>query len=357
MTLSDRQVAQYFDDGFLIVEDLFTARDLLPVMDEIAEAVDDLVERLHAAGRIVERHAEKDLFTRLAAVEKDHPDACVILFKEALMGMRLAELWASKKLLDIVACFIGPDVDGHPIWTLRPKTPVTQLMSVPWHQDDAYFTPGSEETFKVGAWIPFLDVDTHNGCMQVVRGGHKTRPHTLPHHLDSEARDPRSWYVYIDQSDLPPGEVVTCEMEFGSALFINDFTPHRSLENTSDQVRWTVDLRWQRPGLPAGGDATVPMRRAGDPRFRPALAAWIERNRRNREAYGIDMGETPFGRDSLRGRRDHHRPLRQTLGQIRPRAPRRARSNESRPASHQSLQQPDKIADSHGLIGISPAPP
>ena len=47
MALTDQQVQQYFDDGFLIVEDLLTADDLQPVMDEFEEVVDEWAEKLH----------------------------------------------------------------------------------------------------------------------------------------------------------------------------------------------------------------------------------------------------------------------------------------------------------------------
>ena len=46
--------------------------------------------------------------------------------------------------------------------------------------------------------------------------------------------------------------VVNCEVNEGSVLFLNNLVPHRSLDNFSDQVRWSLDLRWQNNGLPCG---------------------------------------------------------------------------------------------------------
>ena len=42
-------------------------------------------------------------------------------------------------------------------------------------------------------------------------------------------------------------DVVTCEVPLGGVLFLNNCVPHRSLENYSDKVRWSLDLRWQHP--------------------------------------------------------------------------------------------------------------
>ncbi len=67
-------------------------------------------------------------------------------------------------------------------------------------------------------------------------------------------------------------------MPLGGVLFINQLSPHRSLENYSDKVRWSVDLRWQRPNEPAGWEGYVDLweiRRGDDPEFRPNWDAYF----------------------------------------------------------------------------------
>ena len=48
----------------------------------------------------------------------------------------------------------------------------------PWHQDHAYFNVAMG-TPIVGVWIPMGRVTPENGCMHMLRGGHKAgaRPH------------------------------------------------------------------------------------------------------------------------------------------------------------------------------------
>ena len=251
MALPQADVDRYFSDGFLIVEHLFTRAELQPVMDEIASIVDDLASRLKAAGKIIDTHADKGFYERLTALEHDHKGSAVLVHINGWLGPQLARLWSSPRLLDIIEQFIGPDIGGHPVWNIRSKTPDTRLMTVPWHQDTAYLGEGAETTLQPTAWIPFLDANAVNGGLQVLRGGH--RPGSVArHHLENSVGDKKSWYLYIDETDLPPGDVVTCEMKLGSVLFLNQLIPHRSLENRSDKVRWSVDLRWQDPKLPSG---------------------------------------------------------------------------------------------------------
>lgn len=104
----------------------------------------------------------------------------------------------------------------------------------------------------------------------------------MRHRLENKVGDPGSWYLYIDEADLPPGEIVTCNMKVGSVLFLNQLVPHRSFENHSDKVRWSVDLRWQNPNLPSGDQGSsglIIMRKADDPSFTVNWEAWATKQR------------------------------------------------------------------------------
>lgn len=281
MVLTKAQVEQYFEDGFFIAENLLSPDDLKPVMGEIDGIVDDLAERLYAAGKIKDKHAGLDFFHRLTALEKEYKGAAVLIHINGWLGPKLARLWSSPKLLDVIEQFVGPDIAGHPVWNIRSKTPDTRLMTVPWHQDTAYLDVGAERTLQPTAWIPFIDANAINGGIQVLRGGHKPGK-VARHRLENTVGDRASWYLYIDEADLPQGDIVTCNMTFGSVLFLNQLIPHRSLENRSDKIRWSVDLRWQDPKLPSGdqgGSGVIVMRKADDPGFTVDWDAWAAEQR------------------------------------------------------------------------------
>ena len=301
MTVTAAQIDQYRSDGFLLVENLFSPQELAPSMADIEDIVDGMAERLHADGRIVNKHREKEIDTRLTAIDSECPNAGLMPLLESAMGPRLTELWCAPKLLDIVERIIGPDIDGHPIFALRGKTPKTRLMTVPWHQDTAHLLGDCGDTDQPSAWIPFIDATRETGCLQVARGVHRER-RVLRHHLENRTGDPRSWYIYIDEKDLPENAIVTCEMSIGSVLFISQHTPHRSLENHSDKIRWSIDVRWQRPGLPTGlgddGFRPLRMRRGDDPSFKPDPLGWFEwyasRGRDERVNYDGLADRDPF---------------------------------------------------------------
>jgi hypothetical protein len=281
MTLSRQQREQYQEEGFLIVPDFLSREELQPVMDEVDGLVDSLANRLYRAGKIQNRHEDAGFYTRLSRLEEEFPGAAVLIHIGGILGPALAELWSSPRLLDVVEQMIGPEIAGHPVWNLRSKTPKNPLVTVPWHQDTAYLAAGSEATFQPTAWIPLIDADRTNGTLQVLRGGHKSG-RVLRHHLENRTGHKASWYLYIDEADLPAGDVVTCEMPLGSVLFLNQLIPHRSTENFSPNVRWSVDLRWQRPGEISGFEGIkdcILMRTAQDPNYRIDWSRWANQNR------------------------------------------------------------------------------
>lgn len=281
MPLSAPQLAQYHEDGFLILPGFFSEAELQPVIAEVEGLVDRLAERLYAAGKIQNRHADADFRKRLALLEAEYPGAAVLIHIGGILGPALAHLWETPRLLDIIEQIIGPEVAGHPVWNLRSKTPLNPLVTVPWHQDTAYLAEGCQTTFQPTAWIPLVDADRVNGTLQVVRGGHRSS-RVFRHRLENTRGHSASWYLYIPDDELPEGEIVTCEMPKGSVLLLNQLVPHRSTENLSDSVRWSIDLRWQRPDEPSGFEGIkdcILMRTARDPNHVIDWAGWAAQNR------------------------------------------------------------------------------
>lgn len=281
MSLSQQQLDNYHHDGFLILPQLFSDAELAPVIAEVNTLVDNLAERLYAAGKIQDRHAEAGFETRLTLLEQEYPGAAVLIHIGGILGPALAQLWETPRLLDIIAQILGPEIAGHPVWNLRSKTPSNPLVTVPWHQDTAYLAAGCHTTLQPTAWIPLVDADSVNGTLQVVRGGHRSG-NVCRHQLENTRGHSSSWYLYIPDEELPEGEIVTCEMPKGSVLLLNQLIPHRSTENLSNKVRWSIDLRWQRPDAPSGFEGIkdcILMRTARDPQHRPNWAEWAAQNR------------------------------------------------------------------------------
>jgi len=247
--LNADQLKQYFEKGFVVVEDFFRVEQLDQVRAAVDKLVDGLAGRLFDAGLIKDKHEDKDFYSRLAFIEKEFKGAAVLLHKRGELPAEVRELWSDDKLLNVVEQMIGPEIAGHPVWNLRTKTPQNEQTTVPWHQDNAYLAEEALDTLQVTAWIPLIDANMKNGCIEVASGGHRAGK-TVKHTCCSGG----TWYVELEEEDMRKElgvdlekDLVVCEVPYGGVLFMNNAIPHRSLENFSDIIRWSLDLRWQHP--------------------------------------------------------------------------------------------------------------
>jgi hypothetical protein len=78
-----------------------------------------------------------------------------------------------------------------------------------------------------------------------------------------------------------------------SILLLNNLIPHRSLTNVSRDIRWSLDLRWQEPHLPAGFwgiKDSILMRKGADPAYSPDWSSWADMDRNSAQAQALRKG-------------------------------------------------------------------
>ena len=51
--ITNAQIEQYNQDGYTIVENVFSQNDLQPVLDEFEEIVDTFAERAYSSGKYI----------------------------------------------------------------------------------------------------------------------------------------------------------------------------------------------------------------------------------------------------------------------------------------------------------------
>jgi phytanoyl-CoA hydroxylase len=245
MKLNDQQL-QYFDtEGYLILEDLFDDADLQPVIDDISAEIDRLANELVESGDLSDTYADEGFTSRLTAIttETDKVINSIISGKLATSG--IFGLLTNPKLLDAMESLVGPEIIAASAYRLRPKLPNLDSGVVPWHQDSAFFEPYCDTSLIVTVWIPLVDATADRGCLQVIPRQHKGE--IVPHHLPEGSH---GGLLKIVSDDFPSSDVVTTPVPKGGALLLTNRAPHRSIENVSDVIRWSMDLRYQSASLP-----------------------------------------------------------------------------------------------------------
>ena len=110
--LTSAQLEQYFDKGYVVVKDFFETKELDVVRGAVDVLVDNLAEKLLAAGLIKRTYKEKGFFDRLHFIEKEFKGASVLLHKAGVLPEEFKKLWSDAKLLNVAEQIIGPDIAG-----------------------------------------------------------------------------------------------------------------------------------------------------------------------------------------------------------------------------------------------------
>jgi len=244
--------------------------------------VDHLANQLYNAKLIKNKYDKEGFYTRLTYIEQEYPGASVILHKIGILPIAFRDIWTYSVLLDIAQQILGDDIGAHPVWNLRCKVPQNEETTVPWHQDIAYLNNKAYNTHQLTAWIPLLNATKQNGCMQIIKYGHLNG--NIATHTGVSGN---TWYIDLHETIIKKeifeneninlnDYIETCEVNEQSILLLNNLIPHRSLQNYSQQIRWSLDLRWQNPFQHCGFDdkTILPLRLKNDPHYIPNWEDW-----------------------------------------------------------------------------------
>ncbi len=238
--LSSQQRQRYEEDGYLIIPNLLNDRDLAPVRRAIMRHVDQEAKRLSSEGEIKDLHERLPFTRRLKEVYRSL-NKRTIGWNQEVFSEEIYDFGVHRAILDVSEVLVGPEIQFNGDYWVRTKLPGETVTTFPWHQDSGYY--GDPTEFHIlSLWIPLMDVDEHNGCMQVLPGSHRwgLRPVDSDdegHHIPTEDIESR-------------GEIVTLPMKAGDIFACHNLTFHRSLMNQSDDIRWSIDLRYIEIGRP-----------------------------------------------------------------------------------------------------------
>jgi ectoine hydroxylase-related dioxygenase (phytanoyl-CoA dioxygenase family) len=247
--LSDQQVKHFEDEGYLIIENLFTDADLQPVIDEISADLDRRCREAVAAGKLSRTYEEYDFEHRLTYVDAENQTISKSMWDNKVALPSFFGLMTNPKLLDVAEQLCGPELIASSVYRLRPKVRSHSWSPVPWHQDSGYFEPYCDLGLILTVWLPLVDATEDRGCLWVMPRLHKGG--VFFHQPDDNAH-----YLVIPDEEFGGRQAVAAPVPKGGVLLLTNRTPHASFENQSDIVRWSMDLRYQSAALPTNAAIT-----------------------------------------------------------------------------------------------------
>ena len=250
MQLIPEQVAQFAEDGYLLLRGALIDADLDPIIAEYEEYIGRRAEELLAAGHISALYADESFDRRLVSICREDEAIYRELDIMYLRGRASFEFLRNDRLLDMIESLVGPEITCSPIQHTRAKLPAGVTPSgsdshvAPWHQDAGVTWEEADPHFILTVWLPLCAATPENGCLQILPRAHQNG--LVQHHIKQGLGT-----VIIDE-EMPQTESLTLPMDKGDVLLMDKQTPHRSTPNNADTVRWSMDLRYQETGTPTG---------------------------------------------------------------------------------------------------------
>jgi phytanoyl-CoA hydroxylase len=271
--LTDQQVDQFNDEGYLLVEGVLDPElDLDPIIAEYDGVLDRLADELFDSGEIASKYEDEPFGTRLSKIYQESGKVHAQYFDFSLpqkgiqhdtpfwTGPAVFSALTNEKLLDTAESIIGPEIYSNPVQHVRikppeaivPKDPETgrpMLGATQAHQDNGVVNEEADGTQMLTIWFSLLDAPTRAGCLRVAPGSH--RQGLLPH-CPAGTNKNKKGGLQIPEEYYDEDGMVPVPTKRGDVLLLTARTVHDSLPNVSDNIRWSFDLRYNPIGQPTG---------------------------------------------------------------------------------------------------------
>jgi phytanoyl-CoA hydroxylase len=251
--LSTEQLAQYRDDGFLVVRDFADLASCDRLRARAEELVNDFdpsgitsIFSTHEQNRLSDEYFlnsgdkirfffEEDAFSADGNL-KQRQQRSINKIGHALHELDpvFRELSTTRRVQKLVA-----DLGIKRPWLLQSMYIFKQPeigAEVTCHQDSTFLYTEPQDI--AGLWFALEDATLENGCLWVIPGGHK---------LGLKSRWVRDGvgamkFDVFDSSRFPEDKLVPLEVKKGSLILLNGLLPHKSLANRSQKSRHAYTL-------------------------------------------------------------------------------------------------------------------
>ena len=270
--LSQEQLSFFAENGYLVVENVIDHDTIDAITHEYSALLDRIGAEKVANGDLPASfnnlsfndkylqllHSEANFFDQIditLPLANDFPEDATMHAGPAVFG-----LLTHPKLLDVVESVIGPEIYSNPVQHVRIKPPRKALPDLAgknsyvgtttWHQDHGALLDEANETQVITTWVAITDASEEMGCLIAIPGSHKKGEVTA--HCPGKGISAEN---YIPGPLLETRKTVKLPIKKGGIILFHQLTEHAALNNKTDRIRWSFDLRWNPVGQPTGRPA------------------------------------------------------------------------------------------------------
>jgi ectoine hydroxylase-related dioxygenase (phytanoyl-CoA dioxygenase family) len=235
MALSDKQLQQFADDGYVLVRGLVDGATVARLQAE--------TEALHAQMAAAPPAAVHVSWEE--GLEEGRAPRIRQLMHSERVCPTIDAILRSNAMLAIIGQLVGPDVIlYHSKLMMKAAHDGT---FTPWHQDFGYWTNSSEDPSQINCMLGIDPQTIANGCIRFVPGSHKQG-------LIEHATFKSSSFSIGLEGDLDAfPDAVPVEFAPGDAVFFGPLVIHGSAPNTSALDRRANTFAFDKPDNWRGG--------------------------------------------------------------------------------------------------------
>ena len=285
--LTSEQLATFQQDGALVVPGILGGDWLKRVRGDFDFRVDDLLARYNLPGG-------GDFCAKMSRLLAKRPDAYehidISLPMIGDMDKRANEwqklfgddwreqagvfappsvyaLLRHPPIVAIASQILGDALCASPVQHVRIKPPqriLSQAASgdaniarTKWHQDEAVVSIDARGVNILTVWVAITEAMPKNGCMYYVAGSHLIADDDNKPDFGLTTHCPGKQLaaeIYIPDAKIDKNKMRPLAAKPGDVVLLHRRTIHGAGANTSDGLRWSFDLRYQKRQMPTGRD-------------------------------------------------------------------------------------------------------
>jgi ectoine hydroxylase-related dioxygenase (phytanoyl-CoA dioxygenase family) len=213
--------------GYVLVRDLLDR-------EAVDTALTDVTQVLSQAGWLETERDPKERFSAAGAACGDPDPGFKRVYQKVFNLESLHWLPHDSALRNVMKMLAGDEVLVHPKPIGRLIFPKCERLVTHAHQDYE-FMGGDPEFYTV--WIPLHDCPIEVGPLRILEGSHR---HGIQHHERDNLHVPE-----IPEEVAAGSEWVGGQVNAGDVLIFHSLTVHAASPNLSDQMRLSIDCRFQ----------------------------------------------------------------------------------------------------------------
>lgn len=224
---------QFNKEGYIIIKNFFAKEEISLIYTEARNLFAIQIERL--LGKKVDIDNKEEFEQAMFKFFETDFNTFVNTGKQVQHLISLHRLATEPKIIELLKS-IGYDF---PIIGVRPAM---QFNSRHLSKEGSHWKLGAHQDWRTGQgsldsivmWFPLVDCGEALGSLQILPASHK----------DGLLKADTSGYLGSIMDYLPDEQYIQTKFEIGDLLIFSAFLVHRSGENVTKNIRWSVQLRY-----------------------------------------------------------------------------------------------------------------